>query len=44
MSFRMPNLIDLQINSYNEFLGIINGSFDFSIQVYIKYLNQFSDL
>ena len=23
-----PNLIDLQINSYNEFLGIIDGSFD----------------
>ena len=23
-----PNLIDLQINSYNEFLGISNGSFD----------------
>ncbi|MEL0280361.1 MAG: DNA-directed RNA polymerase subunit beta [Gammaproteobacteria bacterium] len=23
-----PNLIDLQINSYNDFLGISNGSFD----------------
>ena len=23
-----PNLIDLQINSYNEFLGVINGNFD----------------
>ena len=23
-----PNLIDLQINSYNEFLGIIDGNFD----------------
>ena len=23
-----PNLIDLQINSYNEFLGYSNGTFD----------------
>ena len=23
-----PNLIDLQINSYNEFLGICDGQFD----------------
>ena len=25
---KAPNLIDLQINSYNEFLGIVHGSFD----------------
>ena len=23
-----PNLIDLQINSYNEFLGMLDGNFD----------------
>ena len=23
-----PNLIDLQINSYNEFLGVIDGNFN----------------
>ena len=25
---KAPNLIDLHINSYNEFLGLINGNFD----------------
>ena len=39
-----PNLIDLQINSYNDFLGYANGVFDMQKSQILKTLKNYDEI